>query len=189
MRRSGHVADRMSPAATPAGLTRRTDVAAADTPLREVYLHPGQLIASAEPMVVTTILGSCVAVCVWDAETGIGGMNHFLLPHHAEGPAATPRFGNVAMDLLLQKVLALGAQPRMLTAKVFGGACVLDALRDRSSALGGRNVIVAREALGAAAIPVLAEDVSGDRGRKLSFDTSDGSVTVRMLAGEAAARR
>ena len=63
---------------------------------RGVYLHPGQLVVSAAPCSVSTILGSCVAVCVWDEETGIGGMNHFLLPNFAGRGLSSARFGNVA---------------------------------------------------------------------------------------------
>ena len=150
--------------------------------MRDLYLHPGQLTASAQPTVVTTILGSCVAVCLWDEETAVGGMNHFLLPHLASNGAASPRFGNVAMEQLLRRVLAHGAHPEGLRAKLFGGASVLDALRDVAGSLGARNVSVARSFLRAAGIPVVAEDVEGNRGRKLRFRTADGRAEVKLLS-------
>jgi chemotaxis protein CheD len=149
---------------------------------KAVYLHPGQLFATAEPHAVTTILGSCVAVCLWDAQLGVGGMNHFLLPHFAGSRSTSARFGSVALELLLQKLVGLGARQAALRAKVFGGACVLEALRG-SHPLGDANVDVARRFLRRVEVPIVAEDVGGDQGRKLVFQTDDGSVVVRMLRG------
>jgi chemotaxis protein CheD len=144
---------------------------------KRVYLAPGQLFASADAVQVRTILGSCVAVCLWDLEAGVGGLNHFLLPH---GAPPSPRFGEHAVPQLLQRVLALGASRERLRAKLFGGACVLEALR-AGSALGSRNVEVAREQLSAAAIPVVAEDTGGDLGRKLVFEVQTGSAWIRAI--------
>jgi chemotaxis protein CheD len=155
--------------------------------MRDIYLHPGQLTVSGEPSTVTTILGSCVAVGLWDAETGVGGMNHYLLPHFAGNGSASPRFGNVAMSQLLLRMQALGARVERLRARLFGGACVVEALRGTSVALGPRNVELARRFLKDAGIPILSEDVEGDRGRKLVFRTHDGGASVRVLAGEARA--
>ncbi|PYQ18463.1 MAG: hypothetical protein DMF79_14935 [Acidobacteria bacterium] len=109
-------------------------------PAVRVYLAPGRLYASAEAVQVTTILGSCVSVCLWDAQQRVGGINHFLLP---EGVPPSPRFGASATSLLIEEVLALGARRSRLRAKVFGGACVLEAFR-KSHPLGMRNVEVAR---------------------------------------------
>jgi chemotaxis protein CheD len=92
----------------------------------------------------------------------------------------SPRFADHATTLLLQRVLALGAEPSRLRAKLFGGACVLEVLR-ASSALGARNVEVARERLSAEGIPVVAEDVGGDLGRKLIFEVQTGSAWVRAV--------
>lgn len=152
-----------------------------DTGGRRLYLHAGQIHASAEPCRVTTILGSCVAVCVWDPQAGIGGVNHFLLPYCAGHGLATPRFGNVAVTRLIDSLLALGARQDRLRAKVFGGACVIEAFRGSGRHLGEKNVEVALSVLGEAAIPVLAQDVGGHRGRKLVFDTGGGTAWVRGL--------
>src|SRR5260370_577160 len=81
-----------------------------------VYLHPGQMFASTEPCVVTTILGSCVAICLWDPSTGVGGANHYLLPYQVREGQSSARFGNVAVRGLIEKVLALGAVTRNLQA-------------------------------------------------------------------------
>ena len=147
-------------------------------PPARVYLAPGRLFVSDSPAQVTTILGSCVAVCLWDPEARLGGMNHFLLP---EGVPASPRFGQSAVPLLIQAALDLGARRTRLRAKLFGGACVLEAFRAGSHHLGSRNVEVAREALRAAEIPVFVEDVGGDQGRKVVFDVQTGSAWVRAI--------
>jgi len=147
----------------------------------KIYLHPGQMIATPESSEVTTILGSCVAVCLYDAQSGIGGMNHFLLPCESGEGTAAGRFGDRAVPELIEKLLALGAAQKGLQAKLFGGACVLEAFRDREDHLGNQNVRVARQILAQAAIPIVGADVEGGRGRKLVFYTDDGSAWVKPL--------
>ena len=145
------------------------------------YLHPGQLFVSKESHAVTTILGSCVAVCLWDPYTKIGGINHYLLPTFSGDGEPSARFGDISIKELLTKVTALGCDRRRLKAKVFGGACVLEAFRERKNHLGSQNIRAARELLAAEAIPVVGEDVGGQRGRKLIFTTGDGSAWVKAL--------
>lgn len=159
-------------------------VAAAEARVRSVYLHPGQLVVSTTPSDISTILGSCVAVCVWDEQAGVGGMNHYLLPHFAGRGASSARFGNVATEMLLSRLEANGARRQNMRAKLFGGANVLEALRGISGSLGRSNVELARKLLHEAGVPIVAEDVEGPRGRKLVFRTDDGSALVRLLSGE-----
>ncbi|HEU4385038.1 MAG TPA: chemotaxis protein CheD [Anaeromyxobacteraceae bacterium] len=147
-------------------------------PRRSVYLHAGQVHAAGEPSSVVTVLGSCVAVCLCDREAAVGGMNHFLLPH-ATLREQSPRFGAVAMPQLLEQVLRLGARRERLEAKVFGGACVIEALKGRN--LGSENVELALRVLRGAGIQVLERDVGGHRGRKLVFHTDVGAAWVRTL--------
>ena len=147
-----------------------------------VYLHSGKFYVSATPCRVSTILGSCVAVAVFDLATGIGGLNHFLLPHGAPGTSAQAgRFGNLAVSQLVAAVMAAGARRAKLQAKLFGGACVLAAFKKPGGHLGTRNVEVARETLKAEGVSVVAEDVEGSSGRKLIFQTHDGTAWVRSL--------
>lgn len=107
------------------------------------YLHPGQLLVSAQACAVTTILGSCVAVCLWDPVAQIGGINHFLLPTFSGQGIASPRFGNIAIKELLDQLAQLGSQKHNLLAKMFGGACVLEAFRQRQHHLGTKNIEIA----------------------------------------------
>ena len=149
--------------------------------LRSVYLHPGQLFVATDPAAVTTILGSCVAVCLWDLALGIGGINHYLLPTGSKMAATGLRYGNVAIELLLGQLAQAGAFAPNLRAKVIGGACVLDAMRGRENHLGDKNVEIAAKMLAEAGIPVLAWEVGGGRGRKLVFRPHDGSALIKLL--------
>jgi chemotaxis protein CheD len=146
-----------------------------------VYLHPGELAVRAEPCTATTILGSCVAACVFDEARGIGGLTHHLLPFGAADVSRPERFGNLAVPRLVSRLVALGADPGALRAKLFGGACVLEAFRAAGTDLGAQNVDVARDALRALGVPVVAEDVGGARGRRLIFHTGSGVALVRLL--------
>jgi chemotaxis protein CheD len=152
----------------------------AASPRQAIYLHPGQMIASREAAAVTTILGSCVSVCVWDALSRIGGVNHYLLPSAGTSDPSL-RFGDTATHALVGKLLALGATRAGLKAKVFGGAGITDAFARPEGSLGALNVEGALEALFADGVPVAAQDTGGRRGRKLVFHTDDGSAWVKEL--------
>jgi chemotaxis protein CheD len=149
--------------------------------LIRVYLQPGQLYASSQPSAVTTVLGSCVAICLWDPVAEVGGMNHYLLPFFAGSGRGTPRFGNVAVAQLLDRLQAAGALRGRLQAKVFGGACVLEAFRAREGHLGEKNASVAFKLLEELAIPVVSQDVGGRSGRKLIFHSDTGHAWVARL--------
>lgn len=150
-------------------------------PIRaSVYLQPGQVHAAAVPTAITTVLGSCVSVCLFDAEAGVGGMNHFLLPHPVNRERSA-RFGNVAMEELVAAVTRRGAARGRLRAKVFGGAAVLGTRQDGRRTLGDENVRVALGALLDLGVTVLDGDVGGTQGRKLVFHTDDGTAWMRTL--------
>jgi chemotaxis protein CheD len=141
------------------------------------YVHAGQFIVLKGPAEITTILGTCVAVCLWDAEKGIGGLNHYLLPQLVNGSAASPRFGLFAFQALLAEVKRQGGT--RLTAKVFGGMqATMKTLRDD---LGKSNSDLAFRLLAEARIPVQAQDVGGPKGRKLIFRVPTGEAWVRYL--------
>jgi len=135
------------------------------------------IIADRHPRLVSTVLGSCVSVCLFDRQTGIGGINHYLLPFWNGDGIPTPKFGNIAIELLQQRLLELGAMPQQLQAKIFGGAALLS---DGSGpfSVGGRNIDVARYLLEQLKIPIVAEDVGGRSGRKIIFHTATGDVDI-----------
>jgi chemotaxis protein CheD len=145
-----------------------------------VYLHPGQLFAGAEPVDVTTILGSCVSTCLWDPRARMGAINHFLLPSgDAEGEPSA-RFGDVAVRMVVEMLLARGSRVRDLQAKLFGGACVVHGVT-RDDHLGAKNVAAARALLDRYGVPVVAADVGGRCGRKLVYRTDSGLALVKVM--------
>jgi len=145
-----------------------------------LFVHPGQVATSATPCHYTTILGTCVSVCLVDPVAAVGGLNHFLLPVGAGASFSGTRYGNLAVERLLRELLALGAQRERLQAKVFGG---MTTGRHEGTArdLGANNVNFALEWLEKQAIPVLARDTGGQRGRKLLFHSQDGAAWVKHL--------
>jgi chemotaxis protein CheD len=145
------------------------------------FVHTGEVAVAPAQTLYSTILGSCVSVCLWDPTTGAGGMNHFLLPDQVSNGISSTRFGNVAVTTLLTRLDRLNVSAQKLQAKIFGGASVLDNGVAPREMLGARNVELARVLLTLAGISIVAEDVGGSRGRKLIFRTSDGAAWVRKL--------
>ena len=151
---------------------------AAEEAPESVYLHPGQIYAASHAVRVTTILGSCVSVALWDPLVRVGGMNHFLLPSGGTGDA---RYGPAAIEMLLEAMIARGAFVARMVAKVFGGACTIEGFAGTRHAIGVRNIEVARTILAAHSIPIRAEQTGGRRGRKLLFHTGSGAAYVKEI--------
>ena len=144
------------------------------------YLLPGNLFAHQEEYTVLTVLGSCVSVCFWDPRKKIGGINHYMLPLWNGEGLASPRFGNIAIVKLLEKMLELGADRRSLQAKVFGGGDMLKATTAFMN-IGQRNIALAQDMLRDEHIPIISSDTGGMCGRKLMFNTQTGVVLVKQL--------
>ncbi len=145
-----------------------------------VFLSPGAIHVAHEPTVISTVLGSCVAVCLWDRRRAAGGMNHFLLPR-CLGGSPSPRYGDIAIDALVDGMAALGCRIPDLRAKVFGGAAVLP-FGAHADTVGAQNVGVALAMLRQRGIPVIARRTGGLRGLLIRFHTVPGGVMVRELA-------
>lgn len=128
---------------------------------------------------LSTLLGSCVAVCFYDRQLRLGGMNHFLLPsrlgsRHEQADIVLA--GDASMETLLNAMLAKGARKERLSAKVFGGGTIISSIR---MAIGERNVAFAEEWLEREGIPVTAADTLGNFSRKLLFDPVSGDAYCR----------
>jgi chemotaxis protein CheD len=148
------------------------------------FLHAGQVYVSARSESIVLILGSCVAVCVWDPINAIGGATQYLLPAWEGRGTSSPRYGNVAIPSLLQKLADARANREQLRAKVFGGGCLIGIKRDGSANidhLGNRNAEIAREILAKGRIPVVASDVGRNRGQRIVFRTDTGEALVQEL--------
>jgi chemotaxis protein CheD len=146
---------------------------------RQIFLTPGTLYCSDEPIVVATVLGSCVAVCLIDRQTRAAGMNHYVLPDSA-GKANSLRHGDVALARLAEKMDALGCRAADLQAKVFGGAAVLP-FGASAVTIGTKNVQVALDWLKERSIPVIARRTGGTSGLQIRLYIGSGRVLVRKI--------
>ncbi len=144
-------------------------------------LNPCMLIASRDELEVMTLLGSCVSVCLWDSRLAFGGMNHYMLPLWNGDGLPTPKYGNVAIEKLIGKMLEFGCRKEQLVAKCFGGANVLGDTSGRML-IGERNISLAQEILATHRIPIVAQDMGGLRGMKILFNTRTGVVLAGRLA-------
>jgi chemotaxis protein CheD len=143
---------------------------------------PGQYHASADDIVIVTVLGSCVSACLWDPLRRIGGMNHFMLPGISRASDAAPAsatLGVYAMEVLINRLLKLGADRARLQAKVFGGASVLEGMDALN--VGTQNGAFVLEFLAEERIPVLAQDLYDVCPRKVYFFPASGKVMVKRL--------
>lgn len=148
------------------------------------FLHAGQVHISQGAETIVMILGSCAAVCIWDSLRGIGGATHFLLPIWDGRGVASPRYGNVAITTLLQKLTEAGAQKEQLRAKVFGGGCLFDSMRGQNPIrehLGKRNVQIALEILAKEHVAVVAVEAGMDKGQRVVFHSNTGVSSVTTL--------
>ena len=156
---------------------------------RWVTLAPGEIYATNKELIITTLLGSCVSVCLYDPIHKIFGMNHFLLADQYY-PQSLPfylrdggRYGVHAMELLINKMLQLGADKKHIKAKAFGGGNVLNSDNKISSLskVGDINVQFILVFLDKESIPLVSSDLGGDSGRIIRFDTKNQAVFVRKI--------
>lgn len=144
---------------------------------------PGEYYFTGKDMLIVTVLGSCVAACIRDRVSGVGGMNHFMLPDgggDADSPAsASMRYGAYAMEVLINDLLKAGAKRENLEAKVFGGGNVLRGFIAIN--VGERNAQFVRDYLRAENIRILAEDLNDIYPRKVYFFPRTGKVLVKKL--------
>jgi chemotaxis protein CheD len=147
-----------------------------------VKVFPGEFfVTSKSDEVLVTVLGSCVSACIRDHRTGIGGMNHFMLPHSRSGGWAgdmqSTRFGNFAMEKLINELLKAGCSRDSLEIKVFGGGNVTDA----SNAIGTENAKFILRYLEAEGLRCAAQDLGGQLPRRIHYYPANGRVVRRLL--------
>ena len=143
---------------------------------------PGEFYYTGDDMLIVTVLGSCVAACIRDRVSGLGGMNHFMLPDggDANNPvSASMRYGTFAMEVLINELLKAGARRENLEAKVFGGGAVLRGFSAMN--VGERNATFVMNYLRTEQIRVLAEDLNDIYPRKVYFFPRTGKVLVKKL--------
>lgn len=148
-----------------------------------VKILPGEYYVSTREIMMVTVLGSCVAACVRDRRSGIGGINHFMLPDDRRDEdnrfGRSMRYGDYAMEILINQLLKLGARRSSLEAKVFGGGNVLPGFK--THIVGDRNARFVLDYLAVESIPVVAKDLLGSYPRKVYFFPATGRVLVKKL--------
>src|SRR5208283_3812171 len=119
------------------------------------FLYPAELFFSKTPYQINTILGSCIAICLFDPVTSFGGMNHYMLPYWNGTGLASPTFGNIAIENLIDKLVSIGCNKSNLKAKIFGGGEVIET-KIVQFHIGLRNIEVAQQTLEENKIPILS---------------------------------
>ena len=151
-----------------------------DQNLLQHFLYPSTLFASRDPYLVKTILGSCIAVCLYDPVLKIGGINHYMLPNWNGNDLVSPKYGNIAIEKLIERMMFLGSKKENIQAKIFGGGDMI-ASQKANLHIGERNTKVAQMMLAEYKIPIIASSTGGSRGRKIIFLTATGEVRHKLL--------
>lgn len=136
-------------------------------------------VSSDQTVVMSTVLGSCVAVCLFDLRARVGGMNHFLLAGTDTADSDDLKYGVNAMELLINQLLRAGADRHMLQAKLFGGARMTDHARD----IGHSNAVFALDFLEREGIACLSQSLGGDKARRVQFTPTTGAARQLQIAG------
>ncbi|MFW5924229.1 MAG: chemotaxis protein CheD [archaeon] len=153
-----------------------------ETPVQRIRVGVADMAVTTDAdLLVTSGLGSCVAVAVHDGN-GVGGLLHAMLPTAPEHVDRPPKYVDTGLDAMVTELSSLGADPDGLSAKLAGGASMLDL--GNGSPVGTKNVAAAREALSARDIAVVAAETGGDAGRSVTFDPSTGVVTIKRVDSE-----
>lgn len=140
------------------------------------YLLPGKIAAFKKETVISTLLGSCVAVALHDPATGIGGLNHFLLGECGpDGTNSSARYGIIAIPMLIEELVKLGANRQRLQAKIYGGANVTS-VSGLGPLIGQRNIQIAEEMLKNFGIPIVERNVGGELARTIKLNTATFTV-------------
>jgi chemotaxis protein CheD len=170
--------------ATRANLRLPTEAAG----IARVTIHIGGVQASGKEILLDTVLGSCIAACIYDPVAAVGGMNHFMLPEGADkdNPTST-RYGVHAMELLITEVMKLGGQRKRFNAKVFGGGHVLK-IRESLDGIPQQNIDFVHRFLQNESIPVMGEDIGGYQARRVLFNTQNAKVFLKKLGTNEAER-
>jgi len=165
-------------------LAAHADAGQANTGMRRVHVGQGEHVVTGDASVMlTTVLGSCVAMCLRDPVIGVGGMNHFLLPDGVgTGANAARRYGAYAMEVLINDCLKMGARREQLEAKLFGGGRMFNTLRD----VGGANADFAEQFLRDEGIRLVGGSLRGAGGRRVQYWPATGRALQRAVTDSAA---
>jgi chemotaxis protein CheD len=145
--------------------------------LAKYFLRPGYIFVPGKPTLISVVLGSCVAVSLWDKKLEYGGMNHFLYPRIADPDKATAQYGNVATHTLIRLFLGSGSRVENLEAQILGGACQGNGGGDRGG-IPQQNIDVAMSLVQNRGIRIASQDVGGNKGRKAIYNSQTNELMV-----------
>jgi chemotaxis protein CheD len=139
------------------------------------FLKPGYIFVPDQSISISTVIGSGVSVCIYDKKNRIGGMNHFQLPYMATKGKTTAVYGNIATIALIKMMVAHDSQKKYWEAQIFGGAYNP---KKKDEDIGRENIEIARKILSKCKISIISEDVGGEKGRKVVFNTGTNEIAV-----------
>lgn len=142
------------------------------------FIHVGEIHIGARATEISTILGSCIAVCLYDNIHRMGGMNHYLVPLWNENGLQSPKYGNISIPRLIESMVNVGCDIHNMEAKLFGGANVIDVASEEMM-IGRKNILIAKEILREYGIPITAHDVGGDKGRRIMMRSDTGKIFLK----------
>lgn len=146
------------------------------------FINVGEIFVATKPTEIVTVLGSCVAVCLFDKVEQVGAMNHYLVPLWNGNGLESPKYGNISIPKLIDTMLNIGCNIYNIEAKLFGGANI-NITNNENMMIGKKNVIIAKEILRQYNIKVLAEDTGGNSGRRIMLRSDCGKVSLRYTKG------
>ena len=144
------------------------------------FIHVGEIFVGAKPTEISTVLGSCISVCIFDKMEQVGGMNHYLVPLWNENGLQSPKYGNISIPKLIDNMLNIGCNKYNLEAKIFGGANVIN-VSQKDMMIGRKNILIAKEILREYGIKILAQDIGGTRGRKILMKSDTGKIFLKYI--------
>jgi len=142
------------------------------------FIHVGEIYIGARATEISTVLGSCVAISLYDKVHKIGGMNHYLVPLWNEHGLQTPRYGNISIPRLIDNMLSIGCEIQNMEAKIFGGANIIE-VSHTDMMIGRKNILIAKEILREYHIPIVAHDTGGEKGRQIMMRSDTGKVFLK----------
>lgn len=142
--------------------------------IQKYYLQPGYIFVSRHPYLIHTVLGSCVAVCLWDSNLKYGGMNHYIY-NKPFNSRQGPQFGSISIPYMIKLMLDMGSLERDINAHIVGGA---HNLKLGNAPVGSNNIEIAEEILKNKGISITTRDTGGEMGRKVVFNTDTGELLL-----------
>ena len=140
------------------------------------FIHVGEIFVAIQPSEIVTVLGSCVAVCLYDKVQMLGGMNHYLLPLWNGNGLESPKYGNISIPKMIENMENIGCSIHNMEAKIFGGANI--------HKTNSEGQMIGKEILKKYAIPIRAEDTGGNNGRRIMMVSDANRIMLKYVQNE-----